>query len=130
MAKKIKIEIPDDLTPHQEVQAIAKQLQGNLLIGGQQGHKQIGQGFTIKDLETHITIKRVTTEKPVLTAACNACNCEYEASLGKLLYINYGGVTRKVYYCSDACRAMVQNICGEGRTGLKKSDLKRVTLGV
>lgn len=121
--KKIKITIPDNLTPQEETFAIAKQL-GSKLIENKQGKKLLGSGYEIKHTQTEIIINREPVEKPIKTSECTVCNTTFENSLGSVLYINYGGSRKKKIYCSDNCRDVVRDICGEGRTSIKRSNLK------
>lgn len=122
--KRVKITIPDNLTPAEEAIAIAQQLSTKLLQDN--GLKKIGSGYQIKDLQTEIIVNRVSDEKPVKTLDCGVCNTTFETSIGKVLYINYGGNVRKKRYCSEECRDVVHNLCGEGRTSISRGNLKPV----
>lgn len=122
--KKINITIPDNLSAAEEAIAIAQQLRTKLLPDN--GFKKIGSGYQIQDLQTEITVTRVSVEKLIKTLDCGVCNTTFETSIGKALYINYGGNARKNLYCSEECRDVVHNLCGEGRASIKKGDLKPV----
>ena len=121
--KKIKITIPDNLTPQEETFAIAKQL-GSKLIENKQTTKLLGSGYEIKHTQTEIIINREPVEKPIKTTECTVCKTVFENKLGSVLYINYGGSHKKKIYCSDNCRDVVRDICGEGRASIKKGKLK------
>lgn len=122
--KKIKITIPDNLSAAEETIAIAKQLQTKFLLGN--NVKKLGSGYEIKDLQTEIIVTRVPVEKPIKTLDCGVCSTTFETSLGKPLYINYGGNVRKNLYCCEECRNTVLNLCGEGRASIKKGGLKPI----
>lgn len=118
----IKITIPDNLSHEEELFAIAKELGKKLLPGNTR--KLLGAGYTIKHIETNITIIREPVEKVIATQSCNLCSTIFELSLGKKLYTNYGGRVKKLFYCSDNCRDNVINWCGDGRAALTRNKLK------
>lgn len=122
--EQIHIKIPDNLSPSEEMLAIAKQLGKRMLPAGK--NKLLGSGYEIKHSETKITITREAVEKPIATLVCSVCKTTCEMTLAKPLWINYGGKTRKVHYCSDDCRSKVIEICGEGRASIKKESLGRL----
>lgn len=123
--EKINITIPDNLTPQEELLAIAAQLGKKMLPGGK---AMLGSGYQIQDLQTQITITREAVEKPLVTIECSVCKTIFEKSLGVPMYVNYGGDARKRLFCSKECCGEVINICGEGRAAMKKKDLKPVRL--
>ena len=122
--EKIIITIPDNLTPQQEALAISEQLGKKYLPSS--SLKLIGSGYEVKHLETQIVIRREAVEKPVVTCECSVCSTVFEKSLGKDLWVNYGGIDKKRKYCSDICRNTVIAICGDGRASIKRKELKRV----
>lgn len=122
--EKIKIVIPDNLTPDQELMAIAKQLGKKLLP--KSGTKLIGSGYEIKHLDTQINISREPVEKAITTRECVVCKTVFEQSKGKKLWTNYGGLQRKHYYCSDDCRNVVFSIAGSGRAAISPNKLRAV----
>jgi hypothetical protein len=115
---RINITIPDNLSPTEELLAIAKQLGKKMLPTGQ---KELGTGYVIKHSETQIVIKREAVEKPIVTRECRICKSIVEQSIAKVLYTNYGGNKKKHYYCSEDCRDVVMNITGQGRASTKRS---------
>lgn len=119
---KINIVIPDNLTPNQEVMEIAKLLGKKLLPSNQ---KYLGDGYEIKHLETQITIKRIATEKAIITHDCPVCKTTVEQSAAKVLWTNYGGKRKKHHYCSDNCRDYVSETLGLGRSSTSKNSLGR-----
>lgn len=125
--KKIKIVIPDDLTPKQEIEEIAQKLTQKMLVshGRQQDHKRIGNQVDVKDLKTEITIER-KGESPVEYIKCNVCGCDYQSDTAKVIWTNYGGTARPIKTCSDICIDNMVSMLGEGRLNRKKSKLKPV----
>ena len=119
--EKINITIPDNLTPQEELMAIAKQLGRKLLPTDNK--KLLGTGYEIKHLETQITIKREQVEKPIVTRNCPICQTIFEQKIGKRLWTNYGGVQKQHHYCKSECREMVLQVAGTGRAAIKKSEL-------
>lgn len=122
--EQIIITIPDGLTPTEEIFAIAKKLGKALAPPKKQ--IAIGDGYTIKQLETQITIKREPTSKLLVTQVCSVCEVLFEPKEGFILYVNYGGITQQRRYCCEKCRTDVIELCGEGRAAIKKSKLKPV----
>ncbi len=127
--KKIKIVIPDDLTPQQEAAEIAQRLMQKALSGTEKqiDKLRIGTQVDIKELTTQITIER-TGAKPIEMIKCSVCSSKYQSDLFFPLFVNYGGQKKKLKYCSQACRNTVLDICGEGRAAIKQKDLKPVRL--
>lgn len=121
--KRINITIPDNLTPNEEVLAIAKQLGKKLLPSKL---KMLGSGYELKHLQTQINIKREAIEKPIVTRECPICKTIVDQKAAKVLWTNYGGNQKKNYYCSDECRETVLHIAGNGRASIKKNELARV----
>lgn len=121
--KRVIITIPDNLTPSQELIAIAQQLGKKMLPSGQ---NELGTGYTVKHLETQIIIKREPIEKPIVTIECPICKTIVEKKIAKALYTNYGGNRKTSHYCSDECREVILQISGEGRASIRKSGLKPV----
>lgn len=120
--EKINITIPDGLTPQEEIIAIAKKL--GKALSPPKNLKALGTGYEVKQLETQITIKREPKSPLLVTQECSVCQTLFERKEGFILYINYGGNTRQVRYCCEECRNIVIDVCGEGRTSLKKRNLK------
>lgn len=121
--ERINITIPDNLTPNEEVLAIAKQLGKKLLPSNL---KKLGSGYELKHLQTQINIKREAVVKPIVTHECSVCSAVFEQKIGKKLWINYGGNQKQRHYCSDECRDTVLQIAGSGRASIKKNELARV----
>ena len=121
--EKINITIPDNLTPNEEVLAIAKQLGKKLLPSNQ---KLLGSGYELKHLQTQINIKREAIEKPIVTRECPICKTIVDQKAAKVLWTNYGGNQKKHHYCSDECRESVLQIAGSGRASIKRNELGRV----
>lgn len=122
--EKIKIEIPDNLSPEDEAILLAKILEKKLLPSS--NNKKIGSGYEMKKLETQIIIKRVSIEKPVITRECKVCDNIFAQNAGRVLWVNYGGKRQKKYYCSDDCLDFVLNIVGSHRAALRKLKLKQI----
>lgn len=120
--EQIIITIPDGLSPEEEIVAIAKKMGKALAPPKKQ--LAIGDGYTVKQLETQIIIKREPTSKLLVTQVCSVCETLFEPKEGFILYVNYGGVTNQRRYCCEECRQQVIDICGEGRASIKKSKLK------
>lgn len=123
--KQIIIEIPDDLSPEGEAFEISQKLNYRLLESRTDvtKPKEIGSRVDIKDLETQIIIKRVTKEKPIEMVGCSCCGCDYEKGKGTPVYTNYGGMIRKLFYCSKDCANQVAEILGD-RGSLKKTKIR------
>jgi hypothetical protein len=120
--EKINITIPDNLTPQEELFAIAKQLGKKMLPAGKTN--LLGSGYEIQDLQTQITIIRKAVDKPIVTIDCSVCRTVFEKSIGKILYVNYGGKNRQRHFCSEECCQAVIDIVGEGRASMKRNGLK------
>lgn len=120
--EKIRISIPDNLTPEQEVFKIAQHLGAKMLPKGEMNKIYIGNGYEIKESQTVIEIVRIPTEKVLVTHEC-FCGIVFTRSVGYKLYSNYGGKTKTLYYCSDNCRQQVIDIAGE-RVSKIKNKLK------
>jgi len=120
--KKIEIKIPDNLTPQEEIWAIAKKLNKKMLSQGPT--TLLGSGYEIKDIQTQITITREATEKPIKTIACTVCKTIFEDKLGSPVYTNYGGNVKKLLYCSKECCQAVIDVLGEGRVSLTRGKLQ------
>ena len=125
---KINITIPDNLTPGEEYAAILKQLGKKMLPENLDPNKRIGAGYEVQYLETQINIKREPIEKPLVTRECSVCLTIFDDSVKFPLFVNYGGKTKKLRYCSDGCRDQVIFICGEHRAVIKRKDLKPIRL--
>jgi hypothetical protein len=123
----INIKIPYNLTEQEEIGAIARQLfiRKKQLQLSQTSKKLIASdtAVKIKDIETKIIVTR-DLGKPIPTCTCSVCKTIIEKRLAKVLWINYGGVTKKHHYCSEECRNIVLNISGNGRAAIKKSELR------
>ena len=120
--EKITITIFDDLNPMQELQAINKQML-KALPKAKKVQNLIGDKITIKHLKSQIEIVRVPREKPVTILDCSVCKTSFEKSLGKPLYVNYGGIKKALFYCSDSCRSVVSEVCGTGRASVKSKEV-------
>lgn len=118
----IKITIPDNLTPEQEIIRIAKQIGKKMLPSGKKEHLALGDGYEIKHLQTIIKIERKPTEDAIVTQEC-FCGTVFLRKAGHKLYTNYGGTKRTLRYCSETCRQSVIDIAGEGRVS-KTRNLK------
>lgn len=127
MKKNITISIPDNLSPEKELITIAKKLSQKTLTGSGRNKEvlRIGTQVDFKELQTTITINRVSTEKPIEMVKCNVCGCEYQNNTAKFYYHNYGGRKKKVAVCSDECQKLVIELFG-GRISKSKSKLKPV----
>ena len=99
--EKISINIKQGLSPKQEIFAIAKELGKKYLPTNQ---KMIGKGYELIDLQTQITINRVSTEKVFITQDCPICQKTFLQKYGKSCFSNFGGVTKKKMLCSEGCR--------------------------
>lgn len=122
--KKIEIKIPDNLTPAQEAATIAKKLLQKQLIGVAQNKDQIliGQGVEVIELQTQITVTRVSKEKPIEMVTCNVCGCEYQNNTALYFWHNYGGNPRKTAVCSELCQSNVIELL-TGRAAKTKARL-------
>lgn len=108
--KNINIKIADDLTPEQEVYAIAKHLAKKSIGTNKDKQKRIGDVLEVKQLETTITVTRVSTERPIEMLTCNVCGCDYQSDRAKHYFHNYGGKRTKRNVCSDNCiEFMIEN---------------------
>ena len=121
---KITITIPDDLTPSEEILAISEQL-GRKLLPKDNG-MTIGDGYAVEHLETHITVFREPIGKPIVIRTCSICKTDFQQQTGKTLWLNYGGRSRKSFYCSNSCREFVLNMCGCYRAAIKKKELGKI----
>lgn len=119
--EKIKITIYDDLSPFQELQEINKQLL-KLLPSAKKQQKLIGDHITIKHLESQITIVREPRIRHITLLKCH-CGIEFQKNKAKRLYTNYGGIKKTLYYCSDNCRDIIAQICGN-RASINSKELK------
>lgn len=124
--EKIRIEIYDDLSPIEELHAINKQMLKALPRGKKA--KLIGDGMTIKHLESQIVIVRIPRVKVNTLLICTVCSNNFEKALGKKLYVNYGGMKRTLYYCSETCRGVVAEVCGDTRASVKSKEVKHALL--
>lgn len=100
--KTTTIQIPDTLTPKQELIEIVKQL-SRPLLQGKKDRKRIGDDINVKHAKTIIVIERIAVEKPIETQVCSVCGTIFEKTIGCKLYTNYGGPVRKLLYCSSNC---------------------------
>jgi hypothetical protein len=121
---EIKITIPVGLSEQEEYLTIAKELGKKLLPANNQ--KLLG-GYTIKSLQTKIIISRELIEKPIVLLQCY-CGTVFEKSIGKILYVNYGGAKKQKRYCSDGCRNAVMELAGK-RCAIKPGRLRNVFCG-
>lgn len=119
--EKIIITIPDNLSQQEEIAAIAKELTKKYLPGNTQ--KALGTGYELKHLETQIIIQRKSVEKVLVTVECSKCGTIYEKDKGFKLYTNYGGRTKKIFFCSDECRQFLIDHAGNGRVALTRNKL-------
>lgn len=119
--RKIMLEIADDLSPQEEVFHIAKLLSGKKGIGN--GQKLIGVGMTVKESSIEIEVRRIPKEKPLKTSVCSICQTVFESKRGLPLYTNYGGVTRKLLYCSTDCQSAMIDLFGGQRVHFKRNQL-------
>lgn len=122
----IRITIPDDLTPEQELLEIGKKLGKKMLP--QNNQKMLGSGYTIKHLQTAIVIERKSTVKPIVTRECSVCQTLFDQCVGKGFWTNYGGKIRRIYVCCEECRKQYMGILGDGRCAKTKSGLKPVLM--
>ena len=124
--KKTVIEIPDDLTPIQEVAAIAKQMSQKALESYSpvfRNRLRIGSDITVKDLTTEFVIKRVSADPIIEMVKCSVCGTDYQSNAAKFYFTNYGGNNRKKPVCSDNCVELMA-VAFPGRCAAKKSSLK------
>jgi uncharacterized Fe-S center protein len=120
--KKVTIKIKDNLSPEQEAFEIAKQLAKNPLMLGNSVVGYIGQGVEVQHLKTTIEIERIPTEPTM--CICSVCDCNFEKSVGKRVFINYGGSINKRLYCSEDCRKIVLNLLPENRASKTRKKLR------
>jgi hypothetical protein len=125
---KIEIEIPDNLSPSQEAVLIAKKMMQAQKKLGTRGQKLIGNSLELVHLETQITIKRVTTEKPEKTFVCSVCGTTCSMKLSVPLFHNYGGYRKRNNYCTSECRDFVASFLGIGRGNKEKKEVKHALL--
>ena len=123
--KPIKIKISDGLSPLEESQEISSKLRQKLLASNanQFDKKRIGEGIDVKHLSTTIIIER-TGEKPIEMVRCNVCGCEYQSDMYKPVVVNYGGKVKTIKTCSQNCQESLIELCGVGRAGKTKKELK------
>lgn len=127
----IIIEIPDDLNAKQEWDAIATEIALQTKCFAPAQHMLVGNvdvPLDSKKSETHIVVKRIQSASAIKTLQCNVCNCDFDASMAKYAYTNYGGKVRKLCYCSDDCRNIALSIGSAGRIAVRKKDLKPFAL--
>lgn len=126
---KIKIKIPDGLTPKEEVIQIAKRLnQKALSRSGKQNKSMLlgtGKDVEIQHIQTEIIITRVSKEKPIEYITCNVCNSEYQSDTAQTYWHNYGGKPKEVKVCSETCKHIVLQFLGD-RAAPTKTKLKRL----
>lgn len=129
MRKNIVISIPDNLSKEKEIIAIAKKLTQKTISGNGRNNEnlRIGTQVDFKDLQTTITINRVSSDKPIEMITCNVCGCEYQNNTAKSYYHNYGGRNKKVLVCSNECADLIVGILGN-RASKTKSKLKPIIL--
>ena len=121
--KKVIIEIPDDLTPEQEIFEIAKQLHSRKTLGTNSSTTKLignGSGIKLKHLETQIVIKRKSKEKAF---QCPVCETFFEKKLGCRYYHNFGGFIQSKIACSVPCTDLIISL-NPNRISKKKSDIK------
>jgi hypothetical protein len=112
----------------EELQAINKQMLKALPKGKKANQKLIGDGMTIKHLKSQIEIVRIPRVKVNTLLICTVCSNNFEKKLGKPLYVNYGGMKRTLYYCSETCRGVVAEVCGDTRASVKSKEVKNALL--
>lgn len=127
--KNIEIKIPDNLTPTEEVVFIAKKMTQKALSGNHKNKEilRIGTGIEVKDLQTQITITRVSKEPVIEMVKCNMCGCEYQNTTAIYYWHNYGGIPKKRAVCSEECRNNVIELL-PGRTATSRNKLKTIRL--
>ncbi len=120
----ITIKIPANLSKEKEAIEVAKQILKNpVLIGNNNNSMLIGnEAIEIQQLKSLITIERVPIEP--LMIVCSCCDTNFEKSIGKKLFINYGGPVRQLIYCSENCRNIVMDHLPENRCNIIRSKLK------
>lgn len=116
--KKIDLQIPDNLTEAQEAVEITKQLNKRLLSA--KDKPLLGNPVNVKDLQTQITVTRVSKENPITTHICNVCNTVYTSDTAVSYWHNYGGNLKQVNTCSTECRDFCLNMLGERAAKTKK----------
>lgn len=123
--KKIRIKIPDNLSPEEEAVEIGQRLVQKALSGSatKRESKRIGDFVEIKELETNIIIERVSHQKNIELVKCNVCGCDYQSDLFKSVWHNYGGKHRKIHVCSESCQKELLLFLGK-RASIKRKDLK------
>ena len=127
MKKNIVISIPDNLSEEKEIIAIAKKLTQKAISGNgiSKENLRIGTQVDYRDLQTTITINRVSNEKPIEMITCNVCGCDYQNNTAKPYYQNYGGRVKKVSVCSNECVDLIVSVLGD-RASKTKSKLKTI----
>jgi hypothetical protein len=120
--KKIVIKIKDNLSPQQEAFEIAKQLSKNTLMLGGSATAFIGQGVEIQELKTIIEVERIPSE-PIM-CLCSVCDTNFDKTIGKRLYFNYGGKVRDKLFCSNECRDFNLSFLPENRASKTKRFIK------
>lgn len=127
--KHIKIVIPSDLTPEQEVIEISKKLVGKLLSGSarQADKLRIGDEVNISYLNTHIEIER-KVHNIIEFIPCPICRVEFQNDLFFRAWTNYGGKTKQHKLCSEQCREEFIELLGQGRGAKTKTGLVPVRL--
>ena len=116
---KIKITIPDNLTPLQELAKIATAINA-LPAMAIESSKAIGDVFNKKELKTVIEITRKSKAK--VAKECSVCKVLHVE--GVPLYTNYGGSIRKIATCSKQCADMVLTSVNEDRVSKDRRKLK------
>ena len=115
----LTLELPDDLTPQEEAARIAGALLKHSLGKGQ---KLLAGEIEIKDLNTGLIIRRVPKKSAPLVS-CSVCKSLFDKKQGAVLWVNYGGIPKRLIYCTDGCRKQVLDVCGEGRAAINKRGL-------
>ena len=118
------IRIQANLSKEKEALEIAKQILKNpVLIGGSNKNLLIGnEELEIQELNSFIKIERVPKE-PIMSI-CSYCETNFEKSIGKKIFTNYGGIIKELIYCSDKCRNVVVDMIPENRRSFTRSKLK------
>ena len=61
---------------------------------------KINESKSVQIDVNNIVLKSVD---PTKTIKCNCCNKMYSKKEAKFCFTNYGGIARKIQYCSDDC---------------------------
>jgi len=119
------IKIPANLTKEKEAIEVAKQILKNpILIGNNNNILLIGnETLEVQELNSFIKIERIPKEP--LMIVCSCCETNFEKSIGKKLFVNYGGTVKTKLYCSDKCRINVMSVVPENRRSITKSKIKQ-----